>query len=72
LIVYPRLRKYKEHVDDHQLDIASAFAKKGFVLCCNENDSLIELIEKSSTFDFKEYVSQRQRIIKIIDKFLYQ
>lgn len=28
VIVFPRLRKYKEHVDDHQLEIAGALSKK--------------------------------------------
>ena len=26
VIVFPRLKKYKEHVDNHQLDIANAFS----------------------------------------------
>lgn len=28
VIVFPRLRKYREHVDDHQLEIAGALSKK--------------------------------------------
>ena len=32
VIVFPRLKKYGEHVDDHQLDIATAFAKKNYVM----------------------------------------
>lgn len=70
VIVYPRLKKYNEHVDDHQLDIAQAFAKKGYILCCNEQDHLMTLIEQSTTMQFEEYVSQREAIVQMIDMFL--
>lgn len=70
VIVFPRLKRYNEHVDDHQLDIARAFAQKGYILCCNDNDRLIDLIERCRTAEFKEYVSQRQNIIHMIDRFM--
>ena len=37
VLVYPRLAKYHEHVDDHQLQIAEAFEKKDYVMCCRED-----------------------------------
>ena len=43
VIVCPRLAKYKEHVDDHQLEIAEAFSKLNYVLVCSEGDDLLEL-----------------------------
>ena len=70
VIVYPRLAKYNEHVDDHQLDIAKAFEMKKYVLCCYENDDLLEKIEQSKTYHFDEYVSQQKQIIGIIKDFL--
>ena len=68
--VFPRLAKYKEHVDDHQLDIARAFEMKKYVLCCYENDDLLEKINKCKSFHFDEYVSQQKQIIGIIKNFL--
>lgn len=70
VIVFPRLEKYKEHVDNHQLDIANAFARKQYVLCCYEEDDLIELLEDSKTFAFQEYVSQTDHIISLINGYL--
>lgn len=70
VIVYPRLAKYREHVDDHQLEIAHAFAKKKYVLCCDEEDNLLEKIKQSRTFQFEKYVSQREKIVAIISDFL--
>lgn len=70
VIVYPRLAKYKEHVDDHQIEIAEAFAKKRYVLACEENDNLSELIDKAYSYRFEKYVSQREKIIGIVNDFL--
>lgn len=65
-IVFPRLCKYGEHVDDHQLEIAAAFSLKNFVLCCGENDSLQELIVKALTHKFDRYVSSTEHIVEIV------
>lgn len=70
IIVFPRLRKFQEHVDDHQLDIAQAFEKKGYVLCCYENDSLVEKIEQARNFQFQTYHSQRKQVVGIISDFI--
>lgn len=70
VVVYPRLVKYKEHVDNHQLDIAKAFETKKYVLCCYENDDLLEKINKSREYHFDEYVSQQKQIVGIIKKFM--
>lgn len=70
VIVYPRLAKYAEHVDDHQLDIARAFEKKQYVLCCYEGDHLLDCIKRSEFFDYQKYVSQRERIITIVKEYI--
>ena len=70
VIVFPRLKKYKEHVDDHQLDIAKAFEKKQFVLMYREDIDLFELIEKSKNFQFNSYISQREKVIETIKMYL--
>jgi len=70
VIVFPRLEKYAEHVDDHQREIARAFAQKGFVLCCDESDDLIEKIKLCEGSEFQEYISQKDRITQLINDFL--
>lgn len=70
VIVYPRLAKYREHIDDHQTEIAYAFSKKNYVLCCREEDDLWELLGKCKTFPFASYVSQREKIVGIISDYL--
>lgn len=70
IIVFPRLKKYGEHVDDHQIEIAEAFEKKNYVKIYRENDNLERLIEKVKTHEFSVYNSQRKKIIDEIYNFL--
>jgi UDP-N-acetylglucosamine transferase subunit ALG13 len=42
MIVMPRLKKYREHVNDHQLDTALKFEELGVVLVANDEDELAE------------------------------
>jgi len=70
VIVFPRLKKYHEHVDDHQMEIAGAFSKKEYVLMCREEDDLGELIKNSRTFKFSIYVSQRERTVRLIGNYI--
>lgn len=70
IIVFPRLKMYKEHVDNHQLEIAKAFAVNSYVICFEEGDDLFTLIQKSKNFEYKKYVSGNEKIIKCINEFL--
>lgn len=70
VIVFPRLEKYGEHVDDHQLEIGESFSKNNLVFLCGENDDLLELIKKSRTHKFNKYVSQREKMITTVNNFL--
>lgn len=70
VIVFPRLKKYKEHVDDHQLDIAETFSKKRLVLMCGEEDDMEKLIELSKVKKFGTYVSHRDYMIGIIRNYI--
>ena len=70
VIVMPRLRKYGEHVDDHQLDIAKAFSDRELVLMCGDDDSLADTIEKARTYRFREYVSNNKKAVETVRAFL--
>ena len=70
VIVVPRLAQYGEHVDDHQLEIASAFAEKNLVLLCGEKEDLISLINQAKQHSFSPYHSQRDNVIATITDYL--
>ena len=70
VIVFPRLARFKEHVDDHQLQIAQAFGDKNYVLVCQQENDLIGLIQESRTHKFDLYTSQRQKMLDLLDNYL--
>ena len=70
IIVCPRLAKYKEHMNDHQVQIAEKFADAGYILTFNDNDDLGEIIKKIPKFKPNKYVSNTENIIKMITKFI--
>lgn len=70
IIVYPRLAKYGEHVDDHQLQIAKAFSGQGYVLLCAEEDDLGEKISEAKHRSFAVYRSQREQVLGTVRDFL--
>lgn len=45
VVAVPRTAAYGEHVDDHQAEIVSAFAKGGYLLPCLDTEELLEAIE---------------------------
>ena len=56
IIAFPRLSKYQEHVNDHQIEIIDEFCKEGYILS-GEIKDLVDLINKSKEFQVKKYKS---------------
>lgn len=71
VVVVPRLAKYHEHVDDHQVQIAEAFASKGCVLCCEDLTELEETVRYARTYSFLPYRSPESNLEDIILDFLH-
>lgn len=70
VIVVPRLSRFKEHVDDHQLQIAEAFEEKKIVLACKNIDELAEYIRSAAEYEFERYTAPKGRIEDIILDFI--
>lgn len=71
VIVVPRLSKYKEHVDNHQLEIAESFSNKNFVLSNGENiEELLSNIKKAKSNKFDKYNSSNEKIQDLIIEFV--
>ena len=70
VIACPRLFKYKEHMNDHQVQIINEFAKAGYILAYNENDNLGDILAKAKSFKPKKFVSNTNNFIKIIEDFI--
>ena len=59
MIVAARLKKYKEHVNDHQMQILETFSSSGYILPLYNFDDLGDLIKKE--FIPKSFVSNNNR-----------
>ncbi len=70
VIACPRLAKYHEHLNDHQLQIVDKFSKDGYILAYNDGDNLEKIIEKASNFTPKLYTSNNEHFIKIITDYI--
>jgi len=70
LLVMPRMKCYKECVNDHQVTTARQFEKHGFVLAAYEAAQLPEMYEAIRTFKPEKRQSQAQAVTDSISVFL--
>ena len=56
VIAAARLKKYKEHVNDHQLDIIKSFSDSGHIVGLSSVDELGEALKKVKDFKPKQYI----------------
>lgn len=48
LVIVPRMKKFHEHTDDHQLDLAEAMEKDGKAVCVRDVERLPDAIKAAS------------------------
>lgn len=72
VIAIPRLQKYGEHVNDHQLQIIENFANLGFILASYSVDDLEKVLTKVSEFKPKKYTSNTKHMIELVEKCIEQ
>ena len=70
LIVAPRLAKYGEHQNDHQLEITHAFFEKGYLLKWEEGDDIDQVIEEARTYPFREYDFSGNKFLERLSTYL--
>lgn len=70
VIAAARLKKYKEHTNDHQLQIIENFSNAGYILALNDFDDLGKILKKAKSYKPKKYESNTNNFIKLIDGFI--
>ncbi len=70
LVICPRLHEYGEHVDNHQMEIATLMNEKYNVLVCTDMKDLPLLIELAKTHKYKPWVSHREELLNAINKLI--
>lgn len=66
VIAVPRLAKYKEHVDDHQLQLVRQFKNLDLICECLDVKKLKEALCEVKSKEYKKYESNTQKIIDSI------
>lgn len=70
LVIVPRLKKYGEHVDDHQREIAEVMKVKYDVVVAYDLMHLEADIEKAKTHTYKPWVSHSSELINFIKQLM--
>ncbi|WP_028273564.1 PssE/Cps14G family polysaccharide biosynthesis glycosyltransferase [Atopococcus tabaci] len=70
VIAVPRLAKYGEHVDNHQIQLVDQFVALSYINSCYDIKELGEVIKSTKNINFKTYVSNTSNIIKSINQFI--
>lgn len=70
VIAVPRLKKYGEHTNDHQLQIVENFANEGYILSYNDGDKLSDVLKKVNSFKPKKYVSNKENMQKVVKDYI--
>jgi len=71
VVAVPRLAKYGEHVDDHQMQITFAFAKMNLIEPSGETiGELSKAIKNCKIKQYSKYVSNTKKFIDDIEGYI--
>lgn len=74
VIACARLKKFSEHVDDHQCELLNIFSEEGYIYMLNEETDLDQILKNIKNNIPKPYKSNTENFInnlkKEIDKFM--
>ncbi len=70
LLVMPRMKRYNEHVNDHQVETAAKFESLGHILVANKEAELIQKISEMGTFIPRPRKTDINGIISRVERFL--
>lgn len=70
VIAVPRLARYKEHENDHQIQIVEEFTKNGYILSAKNTKELNKALEDVNKFEPKKYKSNNNKMVKLIENFI--
>ncbi len=70
IIAAPRLEKYKEHTNDHQMQIIEKFSDSGFIIPLYDFNNLDQVLKEINKFKPKKYKSNTENMIKLIENYI--
>lgn len=66
MVIVPRLKKFGEHTNDHQLELTRAVAELGRGIAVYDIASLAEAVRKAGAMKMKK--QEKSRIVELIEK----
>ncbi len=70
VVAVPRLARYHEHVDDHQLQLLQQFDGMNLIIACYQLENLGEKLQEAQHTSFASYESNTGRIIESLEEFI--
>ena len=70
IIAVPRMEKYGEHTNDHQLQIVNNFADKGYVLKLEDDQEYADVFATAKSFKHKRWVNKNKEFIEKIRDYI--
>ncbi len=70
VIAIPRLAQYKEHVDNHQIQLIKAFEESGLIKAVYDLNELEKALLNVKEMQFIKYESNTENIINDIEEFI--
>lgn len=70
IIAIPRLAKYKEHNNDHQLEIVEEFSKQNFIIPVYEMAELEDALKRIKKFKPNKYESNNKNMINLVSNYI--
>ena len=68
IIAAARLKKYGEHVNDHQLQILDNFTDEGYILALEDFDKIDLLLKQAKNFTPAKFKSNKKYFLKQLEK----
>lgn len=72
VVAVPRLAKYGEHVDDHQLQLLEQFEDLNLICACDDVAQLGQALADVKEKQFATYVSNTEAVIQSVSAYLAQ
>ena len=70
VIAVPRLKRYEEHINDHQLQVIEKMTKDGYILSTEDENLVAEKVKEIANFVPKVYTSNTENFIANFKKLL--
>lgn len=70
VIAVPRLARFGEHSDDHQMQVADALEKEGYLRVVYDMDKLGDIVALSKTDPILKKYDKPSKVIDVIEEFI--